>query len=213
MPSPDPTPKRTSPRRIVSILLAILIGAGLGAAGRWLFFDQPLPPLAERQSAVVGGSFSLIDQFGARVDDSDFRGKLMLVYFGYTYCPDVCPTELQTITLALEALGPAAGEIAPIFITVDPARDTVALMKDYASNFHPALKALSGSPEETAAAARAYRVYYAKVTDEGAEGGDEDYRMDHTAIVYLMDRKGRYLAHFPAATAPEKMAERLRRAL
>jgi|TARA_Y100000031_G_scaffold147163_1_gene181866 protein SCO1/2 len=209
MSAPAPASKKLSLKRIVSILLAVLIGAGLGAAGRWLFFDQPLPPLAERPNTVVGGPFSLTDQFGIRVQDADFRGKLMLVYFGYTYCPDVCPTELQTITAALETLGTAAGEIVPIFITVDPARDTVTLMKDYAANFHPALRALSGSPEDVATAARSYRIYYAKVQGEG----DDDYRMDHTSIVYLMDRKGQYLAHFPAATAPERMAKRLRQAL
>jgi protein SCO1/2 len=137
----------------------------------------------------------------------------MLVYFGYTYCPDVCPTELQTITTALEALGPAAAEIVPIFISVDPARDTVAQMKDYAANFHPALRALSGSPDEVAAAARSYRIYYVKVQNNGAEADADDYSMDHTAIVYLMDRKGRYLAHFPSATPPERLAERLRQAL
>jgi protein SCO1/2 len=118
--------------------------------------------------------------------------------------------------VALEALGPAAEEIVPIFITIDPARDTVPLMKEYAANFHPALRALSGSREEIAAAAQAYRVYYAKSPSEDAEAGEtdaDDYSMDHTAIVYLMDRKGRYLAHFPSATPPERMAERLRQAL
>jgi protein SCO1/2 len=198
---------------LLTIVLAVVIGAGLGAAARWLFFDQPLPPIKERSNVVIGGPFSLTDQFGARVREADFRGKLMLVYFGYIFCPDVCPTELQTITTALEALGPAAAEIVPIFITIDPDRDTVALMKDYAANFHPALRALSGSRQEIAAAARAYRVYYAKSPSEGAEAEADDYSMDHTAIVYLMDRKGRYLAHFPSATPPERLTERLRQAL
>ncbi len=213
VPTPGPSPRRPSLRRLVSIVLAVLLGVGLGAAGRWLFFDQPLPSFGERQNTVIGGPFSLTDQFGARVREADFRGKLMLVYFGYTYCPDVCPTELQTITTALEALGPAAAEIVPIFISVDPARDTVAQMKDYAANFHPALRALSGSPDEVAAAARSYRIYYVKVQNNGAEADADDYSMDHTAIVYLMDRKGRYLAHFPSATPPERLAERLRQAL
>jgi len=125
----------------------------------------------------------------------------MLIYFGYTYCPDVCPTELQTMTQALDQLGTKAGEVQPIFITVDPERDTQAEMKSYAENFHPRLLALTGTAEQVADAAKAYRVFYEK-----AKQPDGTYLMDHSSIVYLMGRDGKYLAHFGGNTTADQMA-------
>jgi cytochrome oxidase Cu insertion factor (SCO1/SenC/PrrC family) len=157
-------------------------------------------------ATAIGGRFALLDQYGALRRDSDFRGKLMLVYFGYTYCPDACPTALQKMSEALDQLGAAADAVQPIFISVDPERDTVAQMKLYAQNFHPRLLALTGTPQATAAAARAYRVYFAKVTPKG----DDDYLIDHSSLVYLMGRDGRYLAHFGPDVGAADMAAKIK---
>ncbi|HZS81799.1 MAG TPA: SCO family protein [Stellaceae bacterium] len=165
--------------------------------------------LAPRGAAAIGGPFTLTDQNGRVRHDTDFHGKLMLVYFGYTYCPDVCPTELQTMSQAMDILGAKGKEVQPIFITVDPERDTVEEMKAYAANFHPRLLALTGTPEEIARAARAYKVFYQKAPQ--ADGGD--YLMDHSSIVYLMGRDGRYLAHFGGDTTAEQMAEAIAKQL
>jgi len=155
-------------------------------------------------TVAIGGPFTLVDQDGKTVTDADFKGQLTLVYFGYTFCPDACPTALGTITAALNKLGADADKVTPIFITIDPARDTQQVMKEYAGNFHPRLRALTGTPDQVAAAAHAYRVYFAK-----AEGGDpQHYLMDHSTIIYLMDRDGHYLAHFgPEATPDDIVAE------
>jgi len=158
---------------------------------------------------AIGGPFTLVDQNGVVRHDSDFRGKLMLVYFGYTFCPDACPTALQTMSSSLDALGDRATGVQPIFITVDPERDTVQQLKLYAANFHPRLAALTGSAEQTAAAARAYRIYFQK-----APHGDEaDYLVDHSSFVYLMGRDGRYLAHFGPDVTADAMAAAIKKYL
>ena len=189
-------------------LIIFLIGLGvvLGAivVGHW-WGGEPQNFVA----ASVGGPFTLTDQNGVVRHDTDFRGKLMLIYFGYTYCPDACPAALTVMTSALDELGNTAKDVQPIFITVDPERDTVAQMKAYASNFHPRLLALTGSVEETAAAARAYRIYFEKVKPEG--GGD--YLVDHSSLTFLMGRDGKFLTYFgPEATA-DQMAATLKKYL
>ena len=151
----------------------------------------------------VGGPFALTDQSGHQRTDRDFRGRLMLVYFGFTYCPDVCPTDLQAIALALGRLGPDADSVQPIFITVDPERDTSAHLAEYVALFHPRLIGLTGSAEAIRKVADAYKVYYAKVPLEGAG----DYTVDHTAYIYLMDRDGNYLGFFPPGTSADRMVE------
>jgi protein SCO1/2 len=130
----------------------------------------------------------------------------MLIYFGYTFCPDVCPTELQAMSQAIDGLGDEAGKVTPVFITVDPERDTVEQLAGYAEHFHPRLIALTGTTEQVAAAAKAYRVYYRKVEDESTT----DYMMDHSSIIYLMGPNGRFLTHFSYGTGPDKMAEKIR---
>lgn len=158
---------------------------------------------------TFGGPFALTDQNGVLRQDGDFRGELMLIYFGYTYCPDACPTALTAISAALDMLGEPGTAVQPIFITVDPARDTVAQMKSYAANFTPRLLALTGSDQQIAAVARAYRVYYAKVKGEG----EDDYVMDHSALVYLMGRDGKYLTHFGPDTTAATMAASIKKYL
>jgi len=159
-------------------------------------------------SLAIGGPFTLVDQNGSTRRPEDFRGTLMLIYFGYTYCPDVCPTELQTMSEALERLGDKAASVQPIFITVDPERDTPEQMKSYAENFDPRLVALTGSAAQIAEAAKAYKVFYEKAKQ--ADGG---YAMDHSSIVFLMGRDGQYLAHFGPGTNAAAMADAIAKRL
>jgi len=157
---------------------------------------------------TVGGPFTLTDQTGRTRSDSEFRGKLMVVYFGYTYCPDVCPADLMAITQALDALGPAAEGIQPVFITVDPERDT-RVLADYVAAFHPSLVGLTGSPEEVRKVANSYKAFYAKVPDERSG----EYSIDHAGVIYLMGRNGEYLGFMPPQTNPDRLTEILRKYL
>jgi cytochrome oxidase Cu insertion factor (SCO1/SenC/PrrC family) len=187
--------------RLSAIALALL--GVLGSAG------QPLAQKSDRSAAElmdavmwnrepIGGAFALIDQNGKRRTDADFRGKVLLVYFGFTYCPDVCPTDLQEIGLAVDRLGPAGDAVQPIFITVDPERDTPEHLKEYMAMFHRRFVGLTGDATALDAAARAYRVYYARVALEKS-----DYTVDHSAFIYLMGRQGEYLGFFPPGTSAE----------
>jgi cytochrome oxidase Cu insertion factor (SCO1/SenC/PrrC family) len=153
----------------------------------------------------VGGPFSLIDHTGERRTDEDFRGKVMLIYFGFTYCPDICPTDLQNIGLALDQLGPAADKVQPLFITVDPERDTAEHLKEYLSLFHPRIIGLTGDSVAVGAAAEAFKVYHVRVSGKG-----DEYTIDHTAFVYLIGTDGNYLGFLPPGTSPERIAEALR---
>ncbi len=155
----------------------------------------------------IGGPFTLVDHNGKARGDGDFRGEHLLIYFGYTFCPDVCPTALSDMALALDALGDDAAKVRPVFITVDPSRDTPARLKPYVANFHPRLVGLTGSEAAVAAPAKAYRVYFAKSKTEAAPG---EYLMDHTSIIYLMSPDGRYLTHFTHGITAETMAKRIR---
>ncbi len=155
----------------------------------------------------IGGPFTLTDQDGRTVTEKDYAGKLMLVYFGFTSCPDICPTGMQTIAIALDDLGADAEKVTPILVSVDPERDTPEVMKDYVSSFHERMVGLTGTPEQIAAAAKAYRVYYQKVQ---LPGSSLDYSVDHSGFIYLMGRDGKYLAHFRHNSTPEEIAKKLR---
>lgn len=190
-------------------LLAGSLAAALAAATAlsWVLADRAGAPARTAAEGLVpiGGPFELVDGDGRTRRYSEFRGAPMLVNFGYTHCPDVCPTTLQTMTDALETLGPEGAPIQPLFITVDPERDTPAVMREYVGHFHERLIGLTGSVEQAAAAARAWRVAAMK-----APGGDgEHYLMDHTALVYLMGPDGAYVTHFGHGTGAEAMAARL----
>jgi protein SCO1/2 len=190
---------------IACLILALLIGgAALTRA------PGNAPPLTTGK-ALVGGPFKLTDQHGKTVSDADFRGKYMLLVFGYTFCPDVCPAELQVVTAALDALGPLADRIQPVFITIDPERDTVSQLALYAGNFHPRLVLLTGTSAEIAEVARAYRVYYAKA--EGSANTARDYLMDHSSIIYLMGPDGQFVRHFTYTTDVAALAEQLTQAI
>ena len=148
----------------------------------------------------VGGSFALIDQTGRARTEADFRGKLLIVSFGYTGCPDVCPTDLMEIARALTLLGTEAEAVQPLFITLDPERDTVAQLAEYVPSFHPRLIGLTGDPAAIRKVTDAYKVFA-----EASVGANGERRIDHSAFIYLMDRSGTYLGFFPPATSAERM--------
>jgi protein SCO1/2 len=161
-----------------------------------------------QQIAMIGGPFKLTDQNGKEVTDQDLKGRPFLVFFGFTHCPDVCPTTLFEVSEIMRALGPDADRARAVFITVDPERDTPTVMKDYMSSFDPHLTGLTGDPAAVAAVGKAYRVYFKKVPLD--QGG---YTMDHTAIVYLMDKDGRFVSPFSLKRSADAAAADLRKYL
>ena len=192
--------------------VALLLGAFLGGLvlffGAIMFVTGRAPSPIGSASAAVGGPFHLEDQNGKPVSDQDLKGHPFLVFFGFTHCPDVCPTTLFDISEVLRKLGPDADRAGAVFITVDPERDTPAAIKDYLSNFDPHLRGLTGDQASVNAAIKAYRVYAKKVPLENG-----DYTMDHTAVVYLMDKDGHFIAPFNLKRPPEQAAADLRRYL
>lgn len=192
-------------RLSIVAILAMLLG-GLAAFLVLPATQAPPSPPATTGTALVGGPFTLVDHTGKTVTEKDFLGKYALVYFGFTNCPDICPAALQTMSAALDALGPKADRITPLFITVDPERDTPERLAQYVASFHPRLVGLTGTVGQVEAAAKAYRVYFKK-----AEAGQEPgaYSVDHTSIIYLMDPRGAYAAHFAHGASAAEMAERL----
>jgi cytochrome oxidase Cu insertion factor (SCO1/SenC/PrrC family) len=194
------------PLRLLFIIVIAFAGGSLAA----LLLRPGGPTAMQSARALIGGPFSLTDQDGKRVTEQDYRGKYMLVVFGYTTCPDVCPAELQTMANAIDVLGDKAERVNPVFITVDPERDTVERVADYVKNFHTRFIGLTGSAEEIRKAARAYRVYYAKGEEKGSAAG---YLMDHSAFIYLMNPQGEYVTHFAYGIAPEKIAASIEKAM
>jgi protein SCO1 len=180
---------------VASIVLVVVLVSG----------RDPVPSAG---AAAIGGPFSLTDQNGRIVTDKDLRGHPFLVFFGFTHCPDVCPTSLFEISEVLGKLGPDAQKLSALFVTIDPERDTPAAMKDYLASFNPRLVGLTGDPAAIAAVAKEYRVYVKKVPLEHG-----DYTMDHTALVYLMDKEGRFVTPFNLKRTPEDAAADLRRYL
>jgi cytochrome oxidase Cu insertion factor (SCO1/SenC/PrrC family) len=189
------------------LVVASLFWCGLTAASEQPSAAQMMDDLMYGHGSV-GGPFTLTDQTGKQRSDAEFRGKLMIVYFGYTYCPDVCPTDLMAITQALDALGPAAEGVQPVFITIDPERDAKVLA-DYVSSFHHSLIGLTGSPDKIRKVANAYKAFYVKVPDERSG----EYSIDHAGIIYLMGRNGEYLGFMPPQTNPDRLTEILRKSL
>ena len=172
--------------------------------------ESPLLTLAAEGFGPPQVERALMALVAAGVTEQDFAGRWMLIYFGYTYCPDFCPMSLTNMTQALDLLPPEQAEqLVPMLITIDPERDTVEQLASYAPSFHPRLVALTGTPEQVEQAASAYRVYFAKAESEAAT----DYLMDHSTFIYLMGPEGNYRAHFGHSTSPEQMAEALATAL
>ena len=190
----------------LGLLVCGVIVAAL--AGYWLWWALEDGPQEGRPA--VGGPFELIDGDGRMVTERDFRGRHMLVYFGYTFCPDVCPTTLFSASQALDGIGPElASKVRLVFVSIDPERDTPGVVKEYASHFHPGTVGLTGTPEQVAAAARAFRIYYRKA-DPDEDGG---YLVDHSSILFLMDGEGRYVTHFGHEATADDMAAALKRLL
>lgn len=157
----------------------------------------------------VGGPFTLTDAEGRKRSLASFRGKVVLLYFGYTYCPDVCPTDLLEIARLMKAMGRDAAKLQPLFVTLDPERDTPQVLRAYAAAFHPRLIALTGSVEEVRKVATSWKTWFGKVQPPDGR----PYLIDHTAFTYLIDREGKYLAYFPPGTSGERMAELVREVL
>ena len=156
----------------------------------------------------IGGPFTLTDQNGNAVRDADFRGRYMLVYFGYTYCPDVCPTTLAVMADALDKLGPQAAKVVPIFITVDPARDSPKVLKDYLAAFGPRFVGLTGPLASVQAAAGEYHVFFRKHAEPGGA-----YSVDHSSTIYLMGPNGRFITYYDETAGPDGIAKDLEKRL
>ena len=198
-----------SPRFIlVAAVLAALVILGAGVFLALTLRDNPRGATGTMLASAIGGPFRLTDQNGKTVTDADLKGKWSLVYFGYTHCPDACPTALNDISIALEDLGTKRDAVRPVFITVDPERDTPDALKAYVTSFDAPILALTGTPEQVAQAAKGYRVYYAKHPEAGGE-----YSMDHSSVIYVMDPQGRFTASFTHESTPEQIAERLKKLL
>jgi cytochrome oxidase Cu insertion factor (SCO1/SenC/PrrC family) len=195
--------------RLFAIMAAAALALVVAGAAAWFVLAPATRSMAGGE-ALVGGPFMLIDQHGEERTQQDFAGRYMLIYFGYTYCPDFCPMSLSNMTRAMDLLPPEAAEqVVPVFITIDPERDTVAQLAEYAPLFHPRLVALTGSPEATKQAAQAYRVYFAKAGDDDSDA----YLMDHSTFIYLMGPDGRYVRHFAHNASPEEMAAAIEAAI
>src|SRR6266581_1677722 len=210
-------PAALSSWRSLALLAAVLIGGGAT-----FIYSRDKPTEDARRAdaarfmndlmsdkAQVGGPFTLEDQYGKRRSLADFGGKPVLLYFGYTFCPDVCPTDLAAMAQAIRTLDAAGKVLQPIFITLDPERDTREILRNYAVAFHPRFVALRGSEEEIRRVAAAYKIYFEKVRPPRSSV----YLIDHMAFVFLLDRDGKYVAFFPPGTSAERMAVMVREVL
>ncbi|GGF66459.1 electron transporter SenC [Terasakiella brassicae] len=192
------------------ILLYFMVAAIFLIVGITMRLPQLMDDSGSQSSGevAIGGAFELVDPKGNLVTDKDLLGSYTLINFGYTFCPDVCPTGLQTAAMALDMIPQEKmNKVVSLFITIDPERDTPKVMGEYTKHFHESLIGLSGSTEQVAKAAKAYRVYYKKVAEDGKAA--DDYLMDHSAFQYLVGPDGKYLTHFPHGISPEDMAKKL----
>lgn len=199
--------KRRNLLTLGAIGFALLLFALLGIiqtekSHKAIAFSKNIPG-SQEGTPTIGGAFELVDKDGKIWKDTDFKGKPFLVYFGYTYCPDICPTALYHLTEAAEKLG-GAKAIQTTFITIDPERDTPQQLQIYAQNFHKDFVMLTGSKAQVDRAVKAYRVHAARASDER---GKDDYLMDHSSLIYLMDREGKYRAHFNHQTPSSEIIE------
>lgn len=194
-------------RRIAFAAVTVLIAVAIGV---YALMSSPQHGQRSFGEALVGGPFTMVNQKGETVTEKSFAGKPMLLFFGYTYCPDVCPTELQVMAEALRQLGDKASDIQPILVSIDPARDTPQVLADYVANFGPQFVGLTGTPDQVKAMADAYRVFYAKVENKD---DPQAYLMDHSSIIYLMGADGKFLKHFTYSTDAKALAEGIAAAL
>lgn len=201
--------------------LFALVAAGLTAGAIIAYVTLPNPghnapaPVDASDAkvtgtALVGGPFTLTDHTGKRVTEKDFLGKYMLVFFGFTNCPDICPSGLQVVSAALDKLAPKAEEITPVFVTLDAKRDTPEKLAAYVKSFHPRLVGLTGSEADVAAAAKTYRVYFQKIVDDKTP---DSYSYDHAALFYLMGKDGAFVAPIPHTTEVNEVVTALDKAV
>jgi len=199
--------------RPVAFIPYLVLAACVAAGALWYLGDvrshSTVQSIPTGETVVLGGPFSLTDQNGATRTDKDFRGKYMLVFFGYTYCPDVCPTTLAVMSEALKMMGQRAEKVAPVFITVDPKRDTPEKLKSYLDSFGPEFVGLTGNTSDIANVAKGYRVYYR----EQSSDQKGDYGVDHSGVIYLMDPNGVFVANYSLETSPEALAADLMKRL
>lgn len=202
-----PANPRTPPR--FALVAIVFAGALVIAAGVLLALalrETPRGAAGTALASAIGGPFQLIDQNGKPFSDADLKGKWHLIFFGYTHCPDACPTALNEMSLALDRLGMKRDEVGVVFITVDPERDTPEALKSYVQSFDAPIVALTGSPEAIAQAAKAYRVFYAR-----HPRSDGDYDMDHSAVIYVMNPEGRFTATFTPDSSADAIVQRLQK--
>jgi protein SCO1/2 len=197
-----------SPRTARLLLVLGAFVAGLALFSAVIFIVTGRPPAPITMPSAIGGPFQLVDQNSKPITDQDLKGQPFLVFFGFTHCPDVCPTTLFEVSEVLRALGPEGSRMRALFVTVDPERDTPGKLKDYLSSFDPRVVGVTGDAAAVTAMEKSYRVYAKKVPLDGG-----NYTMDHTAIVYLMDKTGRFVAPFNLKRRPEEAAADLKRYL
>ncbi|HEX4506055.1 MAG TPA: SCO family protein [Alphaproteobacteria bacterium] len=206
--SPMSKPARSSNTPLLILMIAMIAVVAVAGVSIWRI-TQAGPAAGASSGVDIGGPFTLTDQSGAAVTDKTYDGSYRLIYFGYTFCPDACPTELGVMAQAIETMGPAGQKVLPIFITIDPDRDTVQQLKTYVPLFDKRLVGLTGTPQQIAAVAKAYKVYYAKADQPGVD--TKSYGMNHSSFVYLMDPNGKFLTVFSSDTDSDKMAAEIRR--
>lgn len=204
--------------RTFKIILTFLIGciSFILILFSYLHFEGSSSEISQSKisgTALIGGPFSLKDQNGKNRKNSDFKNQLLVIYFGYSYCPDICPTALSSLSKALEILGEKSNRLQPLFITVDPGRDTEAVLKSYVQTFHPRLLGLYGTEQEIDALKKQYRIYAEKATPPHTDTHDPNYLIDHSSLIYVVKPDGTYLTHFSHETSPAEMAKILGKAL
>jgi protein SCO1/2 len=224
---PTPPSRSVFKRVLMGLAFVVLVAVGFLAARQYLVSDGRDAPMASRNETAssegesvqparggdawgpIGGPFTLVDENGRTITDQDFRGKWLLVYFGYTYCPDVCPTSLARNGEAVELLGDKGEQVVPMLISVDPERDTPEKLKDYVHAFHPRMVGLTGTPDQIAKVGREYRVFYMKVEP----GEDGTYLVDHSSLTYLIGPDGRFVQVFGHQASPQEVADSLKKLL
>lgn len=192
-----------------SLLYGLTLGLMVVVAIMFLPERAPLAPVRTGE-ALIGGPFTLTNRAGREVSDQDFAGRFMLIYFGYTFCPDVCPLDLLKITMALDMLeadGVDLSPLQPIFVTIDPARDRPEIIDAFLENFHPDFVGLTGSDQDIAAIAEAYKVGYGR--EPNPDGPESEYLMFHSSTIYLMGPDGKYFSHFSSTETPTAIAKAL----
>jgi protein SCO1/2 len=206
MASPPANPRPPPRFALLAIVFAGVLVIAAGVLLALALRETPRGAAGTALASAIGGPFQLIDQNGKPFGDADLKGKWHLIFFGYTHCPDACPTALNEMSLALDRLGIKRDEVGVVFITVDPERDTPDVLKSYVQSFDAPIVALTGSPEAVAQAAKAYRVFYAK-----HPRGDGDYDMDHSAVIYVMNPEGRFTATFTPDSSADAIVQRLQK--